>query len=191
MSDRLILDETVIRRLQTLGGDEFVGEMLSIFLDQAPRRIDAALDGARAHSLDAVRRAAHSLVSTAGHMGARPGLGHGAAAPPRAGPHVRGGRSGARPLARAGGRVIDVARPSRRIAVVEDNPDNRLLVQAILEELYQLTEYASGAEALVGLRQARPDLVLLDVSMPEMDGLDVIGAIRADDGLRGLPVIAL
>ena len=87
--------------------------------------------------------------------------------------------------------MIDVARPSRRIAVVEDNPDNRLLVQAILEELYQLTEYASGAEALVGLRQARPDLVLLDVSMPEMDGLDVIGAIRADDGLRGLPVIAL
>lgn len=71
MSDRPILDETVIRRLQTLGGDEFVGQMLNIFLDQAPRRIDAALDGARAHSLDAVRRAAHSLVSTAGHMGAR------------------------------------------------------------------------------------------------------------------------
>ena len=87
--------------------------------------------------------------------------------------------------------MIDVARPSRRIAVVEDNPDNRLLVQAILEEMYELTEYASGAEALVGLRRARPDLVLLDVSMPEMDGLDVIGAIRADDGLRGLPVIAL
>ena len=79
----------------------------------------------------------------------------------------------------------------KRVAVVEDNPDNRLLVQAMLEDLYELSEYENGAEALAGLQQNRPDLVLLDISLPEMDGPEVLRNIRADENLRGLPVIAL
>ena len=71
MTDYPILDETVVRRLETLGGGEFVGEIVGVFVDQAPRRIEAALEGARSNSLETVRRAAHSLVSTAGHLGAR------------------------------------------------------------------------------------------------------------------------
>jgi two-component system, cell cycle response regulator DivK len=78
-----------------------------------------------------------------------------------------------------------------RIAVVEDNPDNRLLVQALLEEMYDLTEYVTGTEALQGLAAHVPDLVLLDISLPEMDGSDVIKVMRADATLRHLPVIAL
>ncbi len=79
----------------------------------------------------------------------------------------------------------------RMIAVVEDNADNRLLVQALLEDLYDLTEYATGIEALNGLRDSPPDLVLLDISLPEMDGMAVAREIRADARLRHLPIVAL
>ncbi len=79
----------------------------------------------------------------------------------------------------------------KKIAVVEDNPDNRLLVQVILESLYEITEYESGFAALEGLEQQKPDLVLLDVSLPGMDGTEVLQRIRASELLRDLPVIAL
>lgn len=79
----------------------------------------------------------------------------------------------------------------KHIAVVEDNPDNRLLVEAMLDDLYQLTEYEDGASALDGLRRERPNLVLLDISLPGMDGVEVLREIRDDGGLRNLPVIAL
>ena len=79
----------------------------------------------------------------------------------------------------------------KMIAVVEDNADNRLLVQALLEERYDLTEYATGIEAMHGLRKSIPDLVLLDISLPEMDGIEVAREIRADDRLRHLPLVAL
>ncbi len=77
------------------------------------------------------------------------------------------------------------------LAVVDDNFDNRTLIQRMLQRLYQVTVYASGAEALEGLRGALPDLVLLDISMPDMDGTEVLRRIRADERLKRLPVIAL
>jgi len=77
------------------------------------------------------------------------------------------------------------------LAVVEDNADNRLLLQAILGDTYSLVEYETGANALAGLARTRPDVVLLDISLPGMDGTEVLRRIRADVGLRTLPVIAL
>jgi CheY-like chemotaxis protein len=77
------------------------------------------------------------------------------------------------------------------LAVVEDNADNRLLLQAILGDTYSLVEYETGADALAGLANSRPDVVLLDISLPGMDGTEVLRRIRADAGLRTLPVIAL
>ena len=79
----------------------------------------------------------------------------------------------------------------KTIAVVEDNADNRLLLGALLGEQYQIVEYEDGMEALVGLRRRPPDLVLLDISLPGMDGTQVLRHIRADPYLRELPVIAL
>ena len=79
----------------------------------------------------------------------------------------------------------------KRIALVEDNPDNRLLARAILEELYEIVEYESGLDALEGMRSSVPELVLLDISLPVMDGTEVLRRIRQDDALRTLPVIAL
>ena len=77
------------------------------------------------------------------------------------------------------------------VAVVEDNADNRLLLQAILDGLYDVVEYENGVDALAGLSAKLPDLVLLDISLPGMDGNEILARIRADDQLRRLPVIAL
>lgn len=77
------------------------------------------------------------------------------------------------------------------IAVVEDNWDNRQLLRALLDDRYDVREYESGVQALAGIEAERPDLVLLDISLPEMDGLEVLAALRANDSLRGLPVVAL
>ncbi|MBC7671179.1 MAG: response regulator [Polaromonas sp.] len=79
----------------------------------------------------------------------------------------------------------------KTVAVVEDNADNRLLLQAILDGLYDVVEYENGVDALAGLAAALPDLVLLDISLPGMDGNEILARIRADEGLRRLPVIAL
>lgn len=80
---------------------------------------------------------------------------------------------------------------SVKIAVVEDNPDNRFLVQAILEDSYELSEYETGVEAVAGLGADLPDLVLLDISLPEMDGTEVLAWIREQPELKDIPVIAL
>lgn len=77
------------------------------------------------------------------------------------------------------------------IAVVEDNADNRLLLQALLGGRYDIVEYENGADALAGLRASRPDMVLLDISLPGMDGNEILSQLRADNALRTLPVIAL
>jgi CheY-like chemotaxis protein len=78
-----------------------------------------------------------------------------------------------------------------KIAVVDDNSDNRLIIRTILEDLYEIVEYSSGLEAIEGFRESRPDVVILDISLPEMDGTEILRRIRTDPGLNSLPVIAL
>jgi two-component system cell cycle response regulator DivK len=78
-----------------------------------------------------------------------------------------------------------------KVAVVEDNPDNRMLVQALLEDRFEISEYETGMEAVAGLPGNIPDLILLDISLPEMDGTEVLDWIRKQDDLKHLPVIAL
>ena len=80
---------------------------------------------------------------------------------------------------------------SHKVAVVEDNPDNRMLVQALLEDRYEILEYESGVAAVERLGDDVPDLILLDISLPEMDGTEVLAWIREQDALKDLPVIAL
>jgi two-component system cell cycle response regulator DivK len=80
---------------------------------------------------------------------------------------------------------------SAKIAVVEDNPDNRLLVNTILEDEYEVSEFETGKDAIAGLVDDAPDLVLLDISLPEMDGTEVLAWIRRHPALSELPVIAL
>ena len=78
-----------------------------------------------------------------------------------------------------------------RIAIVEDNEDNRLLLRALLEEEFAVVEYVDGASAVQGIRSAVPDVVLLDISLPLMDGCQVLDALRADAATEAVPVVAL
>ncbi|MGH7668217.1 MAG: response regulator [Gemmatimonadaceae bacterium] len=80
---------------------------------------------------------------------------------------------------------------TRCVAVVEDNPDNRLLLQAILCARFTVLEFENGVDALEGFATRPPDVVLLDISLPGMDGLEILARIRADAQLARLPVIAL
>ncbi|MCB1954380.1 MAG: response regulator [Rhodocyclaceae bacterium] len=81
-----------------------------------------------------------------------------------------------------------------RILVAEDNPDNQFVIRALLKQLGADVHLASdGRKALQYAREAKPpyDAVLMDMRMPKMDGLAATRAIRAIDGLAGMPIIAL
>ncbi|OVE80975.1 hypothetical protein BVY04_04385 [bacterium M21] len=77
------------------------------------------------------------------------------------------------------------------MAVVEDNPDNRILVRAILEEFYDVVDYEDGRSAILGITTTPPDLILMDISLPEMDGVEILCKLREDQELKKIPAIAL
>jgi CheY-like chemotaxis protein len=74
---------------------------------------------------------------------------------------------------------------------VDDNDDIRFLLDAVLSTTYDVTEYESGSDALAGIARQRPDVVLLDISLPDLDGTEILRRLRSDLGLADLPVIAL
>jgi adenylate cyclase len=78
------------------------------------------------------------------------------------------------------------------LLVADDDEANRDLLRRRLEKLgYRITECADGREALRLAREAAPDLVLLDVLMPFLDGHEVLARIKSDEALRHLPVIMI
>ena len=80
----------------------------------------------------------------------------------------------------------------KRVLVADDNPAGRELVREGLSgHASSIIEAADGREALQKIRETQPDLVLLDIQMPEMDGYDVLREIRSDPALRGLRIVAL
>jgi two-component system, cell cycle response regulator DivK len=80
---------------------------------------------------------------------------------------------------------------ARTVLVVDDYDDSRhLLAIRLRREGYRVVEAASGLEALAAAREARPDVVLMDLSMPTMDGLSATCRLRELPGMRGVPVVA-
>lgn len=88
-----------------------------------------------------------------------------------------------------------VHRPSRSgkpvVLVVEDNPDNLRTARALLQENYQVIEATDGRAGIDQARLHRPDLILTDIAMPVMDGLQALEEIRQDQSLRHIPVVAV
>jgi len=78
------------------------------------------------------------------------------------------------------------------ILVVDDSPDNVFLIQTILEEEgYNISAAEDGTSALAQIEQAPPDLILLDVMMPGMDGFEVTRRIRQDTKLSFIPILLI
>jgi CheY-like chemotaxis protein len=78
------------------------------------------------------------------------------------------------------------------IMVVEDNTDSRLMLRIMLEIWkYRVVEARSGAEAIATVKQMNPDLILMDIGLPDMDGFDATREIRRFASLDSLPIIYL
>ncbi|TET43677.1 response regulator [Candidatus Aerophobetes bacterium] len=81
---------------------------------------------------------------------------------------------------------------TKRIVLAEDEPQIAKLVEFKLKkEGYQVTWKENGEEALEAIKRERPDLILLDIMMPVMDGYEVLRQIKEDEKLRDIPVIML
>jgi len=76
------------------------------------------------------------------------------------------------------------------VLVVEDNPDNMRTARALLNDRYQIIEATDGKTGVEQARTHQPDIILMDIALPVMDGLEALAAIRADESLRHIPVIA-
>jgi two-component system cell cycle response regulator DivK len=81
---------------------------------------------------------------------------------------------------------------SKRILVVEDHADNRQIIRDMLAVTdYEITEAETGEEALAAIAKQRPDLILMDIPLPTMDGYEATRRIKADASLRSIPIVAV
>jgi two-component system, cell cycle response regulator DivK len=81
---------------------------------------------------------------------------------------------------------------SKRILVVEDQEDNRQIIRDMLATTdYEIAEAADGEQALAAIAKQRPDLILMDIQLPVMDGYAATRRIKADPTLRSIPIIAV
>jgi two-component system cell cycle response regulator DivK len=81
---------------------------------------------------------------------------------------------------------------TKRILVVEDQEDNRQIVRDLLTANdYEMTEAENGEEALAAVAKERPDLILMDIQLPIMDGYEATRRIKADPTLKNVPIIAV
>jgi len=79
----------------------------------------------------------------------------------------------------------------KRILVTDDEEDAREFVRAVLEDDFDIITASNGEECLDLARRESPDLILLDVQMPVMGGIDVFVELKKDDRLHAIPVIML
>jgi two-component system cell cycle response regulator DivK len=80
----------------------------------------------------------------------------------------------------------------RRILVVEDNPKNLKLVRDVLQYSgYEVIEATSGEDGVLLAREERPDLILMDLQLPGIDGTEALRQIREDGSVNGVPVVAV
>jgi two-component system, cell cycle response regulator DivK len=79
-----------------------------------------------------------------------------------------------------------------KILYIEDSPSNRLLVtRVLLVEGYEVLEASDGAEGIEMARSERPDLILMDMNLPEVDGYELTERIKSDPELSDIPVVAM
>jgi len=77
------------------------------------------------------------------------------------------------------------------ILVAEDNPDNMITTRAVLKDKYNLIEAVDGEAALEKAQSDLPNLILMDISLPKIDGLTVVKFLKESETTKGIPVIAL
>ena len=99
---------------------------------------------------------------------------------------VRSSRSRSRPWSNHGDPVM-----RKRILLVEDEEDNMQILRDLLAPGYELVEADNGEKALAEAAKQRPDLILMDIQLPIMDGYEATRRLKADPALRSIPIIAI
>ena len=91
------------------------------------------------------------------------------------------------------GSLESLDRGVSRVAILEDDPTAALLLRRILQARgdYEIFEASDGRAGLEMIRREEPDVILLDLMMPRMDGFEVLEAMEADEGLRSIPVVVV
>jgi CheY-like chemotaxis protein len=79
----------------------------------------------------------------------------------------------------------------KKILIVDDTDWNRDLLVQLLEDDYEIAQAVDGAEAVKQTAAERPDIILMDLGMPVMDGWEATRRIKADPALKNIPVIAV
>jgi len=77
------------------------------------------------------------------------------------------------------------------VLIVEDNLDNLITIKAMISNEYNLLEAINGVDGLYKILKKKPDIVLLDISLPRMDGLELIEIIKNSDEIKSIPIIAV
>jgi two-component system, cell cycle response regulator DivK len=80
---------------------------------------------------------------------------------------------------------------SKRILLVEDEADNMQILRDLLAADYNIDEAENGEQALASVAKQRPDLILMDIQLPVMDGYEATRRLKADPALRAIPIIAI
>jgi two-component system cell cycle response regulator DivK len=81
---------------------------------------------------------------------------------------------------------------TKRILIVEDEEDNRRILRDLLHASnYQLTEVENGEDAIAAVKRERPDLILMDIHLPVMDGYEATRRMKADPSLNSIPIVAV
>jgi two-component system cell cycle response regulator DivK len=81
---------------------------------------------------------------------------------------------------------------SKKILVVEDTEDNRQILRDLLGMAgYEMVEAHDGAEGVAKAAEHKPDLILMDIQMPVMDGYEATRRIKADPALKSIPIVAV
>ena len=87
---------------------------------------------------------------------------------------------------------LAVHSPRGSVLVVEDNPQNMMLVRDLLHaQGYRVLQATAGMEGWELAREHRPDLILMDIQLPDVSGLEVIKWLKNDEDLKSIPVIAV
>ena len=93
---------------------------------------------------------------------------------------------------RRGAALVARMAMTKRILVVEDNPDNRTLITDVLASMnYEVLVAEDGEEGVAKTEKEVPDLILMDLSLPKMDGWTAVKAIKKNAALAHIPIIAL
>ena len=79
----------------------------------------------------------------------------------------------------------------KRILLVEDEEDNMQILRDLLTSDYEIDEAVDGEQALAAVAKRRPDLILMDIQLPVIDGYEATRRIKADSALQSIPIIAI